>query len=275
MGESVEVGSRLACTTQLRIAWADGSNSFASSSGVRPAQTVLLTVLHRLMVSGSDRACVYWRNDYRVEGIDALIIWNIIIAGVRAGRADPGAALRHGPPRGTAVCPPARLVGCAHGHHVNGAARRSARTATARTTGPAPRADDCRLTVDQDGWPVCSEMWPGNPTEGARPERKLQLQLIRLPADHNSAPSARPSPTEPRFEPFGRPPRGNTASLACSSVNFFRSVERKVRAFPVIALISIIVLLATRQPSDEAPSERSHWLSDDLCESQINYAHTK
>jgi hypothetical protein len=29
-----------------------------------------------------------------------------------------------------------------------------------------------------------------------------------------------------RFDPFGRPPRGKTASLSGSSVNFFRSVEQ-------------------------------------------------
>ena len=35
-------------------------------------RAVFLTVLHRLMVSGSDRACEHWRDDYRVDGIDDL-----------------------------------------------------------------------------------------------------------------------------------------------------------------------------------------------------------
>src|SRR5215471_3036222 len=35
-------------------------------------RAVFLTVLHRLMVSGSDRACEHWRNDYRIDGIDEL-----------------------------------------------------------------------------------------------------------------------------------------------------------------------------------------------------------
>src|SRR5215469_15548112 len=35
-------------------------------------RAVFLGVLHRLMVSGSDRACEHWRNDYRVDGIDEL-----------------------------------------------------------------------------------------------------------------------------------------------------------------------------------------------------------
>jgi hypothetical protein len=35
-------------------------------------RTVFLTVLHRLMASGSDRACEHWRDDYRIDGIDDL-----------------------------------------------------------------------------------------------------------------------------------------------------------------------------------------------------------
>jgi hypothetical protein len=35
-------------------------------------RAVFLTVLHRLMVSGSDRACEHWRDDYRIEGIDEV-----------------------------------------------------------------------------------------------------------------------------------------------------------------------------------------------------------
>src|SRR6266436_2135549 len=35
-------------------------------------RAVFLTVLHRLMVSGSDRACEHWRDDYRIDGIDEL-----------------------------------------------------------------------------------------------------------------------------------------------------------------------------------------------------------
>jgi hypothetical protein len=38
---------------------------------------VFLTVLHRLMVLGSDRACEYWRNDYRIDG---TMTWNCFIS---------------------------------------------------------------------------------------------------------------------------------------------------------------------------------------------------
>jgi len=35
-------------------------------------RAVFLTVLHRLMVSGSDRACEQWRADYRIDGTEDL-----------------------------------------------------------------------------------------------------------------------------------------------------------------------------------------------------------
>ena len=35
-------------------------------------RAVFLTVLHRLMVSGSDRACEHWRDDYHIDDIDGL-----------------------------------------------------------------------------------------------------------------------------------------------------------------------------------------------------------
>src|SRR3954466_13211351 len=40
--------------------------------GFAVERAVFLTVLHRLMVSGSDRACEQWREDYRIEGVEAL-----------------------------------------------------------------------------------------------------------------------------------------------------------------------------------------------------------
>ena len=35
-------------------------------------RAIFLTVLHRLVVSGSDRACEYWRDDYCIDGIEQL-----------------------------------------------------------------------------------------------------------------------------------------------------------------------------------------------------------
>src|ERR1700680_2008132 len=48
-------------------------------------RAVFLTVLHRLMVSGSDRAWEYWRNDYRVDGIDDLELHHLYRAMIWLG----------------------------------------------------------------------------------------------------------------------------------------------------------------------------------------------
>ena len=40
-------------------------------------RAIFLTVLHRLMVSGSDRFCEKWRQDYRVEGVEALALHHL------------------------------------------------------------------------------------------------------------------------------------------------------------------------------------------------------
>src|SRR3954447_8825888 len=110
--------------------------------GFAAERAVFLTVLHRLMVSGSDRACEQWREDYRLEGVGALQLHHLYramtgphrtrsmgpalawggIAGRGADRPHAGTPQHQGPRRGTAVRPPARpvqrSVGRVHGHHL-------------------------------------------------------------------------------------------------------------------------------------------------------------
>ena len=82
-------------------------------------RAVFLTVLHRLMVSGSDRACEHWRDDYHIDDIDGLDLHHLYRAMSWLGEKLPAteqavrharAALHQGPRRGAAVCAPARLV---------------------------------------------------------------------------------------------------------------------------------------------------------------------
>ena len=40
-------------------------------------RTIFLTVLHRLFVSGSDRACDKWHRDYAIEGVDGLSLHHL------------------------------------------------------------------------------------------------------------------------------------------------------------------------------------------------------
>jgi len=48
-------------------------------------RAIFLTVLHRLMVSGSDRACEYWRDDYRIDGIEDLQLHHLYRAMIWLG----------------------------------------------------------------------------------------------------------------------------------------------------------------------------------------------
>jgi hypothetical protein len=51
-----------------------GARRFARRASLRVCgrARVFVTELHRLMVSGSDRACEHWRDDYRIDGADDL-----------------------------------------------------------------------------------------------------------------------------------------------------------------------------------------------------------
>ena len=52
-------------------------------------RAVFLTVLHRPMVSGSDRACEHWRDDYRINGIDELDLHHLYRAMAWLGEEPP------------------------------------------------------------------------------------------------------------------------------------------------------------------------------------------
>src|SRR5918994_2207872 len=53
-------------------------------------RAIFLTVLHRLMVSGSDRAADAWREDYRIEGAEALALHHLYRSMGWLGEALPG-----------------------------------------------------------------------------------------------------------------------------------------------------------------------------------------
>ena len=54
-------------------------------------RAVFLTVLHRLMVSGSDRACEQWRDDYRIDGAGDLQLHHLYRAMAWLGEELPPA----------------------------------------------------------------------------------------------------------------------------------------------------------------------------------------
>jgi hypothetical protein len=73
-------------------------------------RAVFATVLHRLMVSGSDRACEKWLGDYAIPGVDGLALHHLYRAmtgphRTRAMGPGPGWA-RSCPPTSSRVQPP-------------------------------------------------------------------------------------------------------------------------------------------------------------------------
>jgi hypothetical protein len=142
-------------------------------------RAVFLTVLHRLMVSGSDRACEQWREDYRIDGVGALRLHHLYRAMAWLGEELPAAeqADRTLVARCVKDLVEERLF----------ARRRSLFTdlsvvfmdttslyfegAGGETLGERGHSKDYRpqlnqmivgAIIDQEGRPVCSEMWPGN-----------------------------------------------------------------------------------------------------------------
>jgi hypothetical protein len=142
-------------------------------------RAVFLTVLHRLMVSGSDRACEHWRDDYRIDGIDELDLHHLYRAMAWLGEELPETeqAARTLAPRCVKDLIEEELF----------ARRRDLFSELSvvfmdtttlyfegrggDTFGQRGHSKDYRphlnqmvvgIIMDQNGRPVCSEMWPGN-----------------------------------------------------------------------------------------------------------------
>jgi hypothetical protein len=149
----------------------------ASSFPVERA--VFLTVLHRLMVSGSDRACEQWHGDYGIEGVDELQLHHLYRA-----MAWLGEELTEAEQNGRTLAP--RCIKVLLEERLF-ARRRTLFTDLSvvfmdttslhfegrggETLGERGRSKDYRpqlnlmilgVVIDQQGRPVCSEIWPGD-----------------------------------------------------------------------------------------------------------------
>ena len=143
-------------------------------------RAVFMTVLHRLMVSGSDRSALRWRRDQAIDGTEALDLQHLYRAmgwlGEALGERGPDAPS----PRRVKDLIEEELF----------ARRRDLFTAFdlvffdttslfftgngGDTLGQYGKSKDHRsdckqmvlgMVIDGDGVPVCSEMWPGNTTD--------------------------------------------------------------------------------------------------------------
>ena len=168
-------------------------------------RAVFMTVLHRLMVSGSDRSALQWRRDQAIDGTEALELQHLYRAmgwlGEALGESEPDAPS----PRRTKDLIEEALF----------ARRRDLFTDLdlvffdttslfftgdgGETLGQYGKSKDHRsdckqmvlgMVIDGDGIPVCSEMWPGNTTDvttldrvAERLQRRFGVHRVCLVAD--------------------------------------------------------------------------------------------
>src|SRR5450830_567190 len=145
-------------------------------------RAVFLTVLHRLMVSGSDRACENWRDDYRIDCIDELELHHLYRAMIWLGEelAASEQAGRMLVPRCVKDLIEERLFTRRRDLFSDLSVVFMDTTSLyfegrgGKTLGQNGHSKDYRphlkqmivgIIMDQDGRPVCSEMWPGNTTD--------------------------------------------------------------------------------------------------------------
>jgi transposase len=144
-------------------------------------RAVFLTVLHRLMVSGSDRFCDKWRRDYRIEGVEDLSLHHLYRAMSFLGEEieDQAKATPFSP-----RCTKDRLEEAMflHNRHLFSGLNMVFFDTTSiyfegeggDALGEKGFSKDKRpdlnqmivgVVLDDKGTPLCCEMWPGNTTD--------------------------------------------------------------------------------------------------------------
>jgi len=152
----------------------------ARKHGFGLERAIFLTVLHRLFVSGSDRAADRWREDYRIAGVEGLDLHHLYRAMAWLGEELP-AKDQDGrtpfAPRCMKDLVEERLF--AHRRdlftrldlvfmdttslYFEGAGGQTlGRYGYSKDHRPDLRQMILAVVIDGDGRPVCSEMWPGN-----------------------------------------------------------------------------------------------------------------
>jgi transposase len=143
-------------------------------------RAIYMTVLHRLFVSGSDRAAEVWRENYRIPGTEGLELHHLYRAMAFLGSPLKNADIVLGSPR----CVKDEI------EEILFDRRRNLFTEVdlvffdttsiyfegegGRTLGHYGHSKDHRgdlkqmivgIALDAKGWPLCCEMWPGNTTD--------------------------------------------------------------------------------------------------------------
>jgi hypothetical protein len=148
--------------------------------GIPVERAVFATVLHRLMISGSDRACERWLEAYRIDGAGGLELHHLYRAMAWLGEelADQSGATRA--KRRTKDVIEERLFAHRRGLFSDLSVVLFDTTslyfhgAGGETLGQRGKSKDHRpdlkqvivgVVLDEAGRPICSETWPGNATD--------------------------------------------------------------------------------------------------------------
>jgi hypothetical protein len=144
-------------------------------------RAIFLTVLHRLMVSGSDRFCDKWRRDYRINGVEDLSLHHLYRAmGFLGQEMDDQAGATPFSPRCTKDLVEEAMF--LHNRHLFSGLNVVFFDTTSiyfegeggDTLGERGHSKDHRpdlnqmivgVVLDDNGMPLCCEMWPGNTTD--------------------------------------------------------------------------------------------------------------
>src|SRR6516165_10620142 len=143
-------------------------------------RAAFLTVLHRLVCGGSDRAADRWREDYRIDGVDELELHHLYRTMAWLGEELPEGqqdAATPFSPRCVKDVLEEELFACRRdllttldvvfmdttSLYFEGAGGQTlGRRGYSKDHRPDLRQMILAVLIDGDGRPVCSEMWPGN-----------------------------------------------------------------------------------------------------------------
>ena len=143
-------------------------------------RAIYLTVLHRLFVSGSDRAAERWREDYRIPEVEALELHHLYRAMAFLGGPLPKEPGVLGSPRCVkdlieeALFEPRRnlftevdlvFFDTTSIYFEGQGGQTLGRYGHSKDHRPDLRQMIVGIALDGEGWPLCCEMWPGNTTD--------------------------------------------------------------------------------------------------------------
>jgi transposase len=151
--------------------------------GFAVERAIFLTVLHRLITSGSDRAAEQWRHDYLINGVDELQLHHLYRAMAWLGEALPAdqqAAATPFAPRCIKDLIEESLFACRQSLFSSMDIVFFDTTSIyfegqgGQTIGQRGHSKDHRpdlkqmvvgAVIDNSGMPICCELWPGNTTD--------------------------------------------------------------------------------------------------------------